>query len=72
MNPINEIKKVCRLCGSSDNKFEAKRHQCYKCRNALNKYKLIEKNYAKNYYDTHRDEILLQKKEYYERSKLII
>jgi hypothetical protein len=73
MNPIKEIKKICRLCGSSDNKFEAKRQQCNKCRYKLKKEKYtIDPNYFKTYYIEHRDEILLQQKEYRESSKLII
>jgi hypothetical protein len=68
MEQINEIKiKVCRICGSSENKFEAKRHQCNKCmskkRYEINK----KKDYFNNYYNNNREVILEQQRSYYHR-----
>jgi hypothetical protein len=60
-----ENKKICRLCGSTENKFQPKRHQCIKCRSKGNNVKLNEKKYYKTYYQEHKEEILLKQKENY-------
>jgi hypothetical protein len=69
---IIENKKICRLCGSSENKFDNNRRQCIKCRSSIKNAKLNEKNYFVNYYQEHKEEIKLKQKEAYKKSKLNI
>ena len=43
--------KICKKCGSSDNKFGLHRHTCTKCRSKASNLKNNEKNdYFKEYY----------------------
>jgi hypothetical protein len=66
--------KTCKLCGSSENKFEPHRHKCTKCLSKIKNEKLKEKNYFKNYYNEHRDVFLERAcKDYYKpKTKILV
>jgi hypothetical protein len=58
--------KICRLCGSSENKFQPSRRQCTKCLSKKNH----KKDYFKNYYEQHREEFITRRMNSYYGSKI--
>jgi predicted amidophosphoribosyltransferase len=72
MENIENKIKICRLCGSSENKFGPHCHQCIKCLSKRRNAKSNEKNYFKTYYQEHKEELKLKQKENYNKSKLNI
>jgi predicted amidophosphoribosyltransferase len=54
MENIQEKIKICKLCGSSKNKFGPHCHQCIKCLSKRKNAKANEKNYFKTYYIIHQ------------------
>jgi hypothetical protein len=72
METIIQKIKICKLCGSSDNKFGPHCHQCIKCLSKRKNAKANEKNYFKNYYELNKEKVLLQQREAYHKSKNII
>ena len=66
----NEIKiKVCKLCGSSDNKFAPHRHQCTKCLSKIKNEKARKNNYWKTYYENNKDTMLESARFNYQKKK---
>jgi hypothetical protein len=63
MEVTNEIKKICKVCGSSENKFQPTRLVCAKCVSKKNNKQLKEKNYYKDYFKQNKKEILLKQKD---------
>jgi hypothetical protein len=65
--PLEINIKICRMCGSSENKFEAKRRKCNKCM-SKQRYDLNQKNnYFNKYYHAHKETILKSQHDYYIR-----
>lgn len=67
---MEQIKiKICKSCGSSDNKFEPHRHKCIKCLSKIKNEKMKEKQYFKTYYEENRDKFLERACENYYKPK---
>jgi hypothetical protein len=63
--PLEINIKICKLCGSSENKFQHNRRQCTKC---LSK-KHRNPEYFKTYYEEHREEFITRRMNSYYGSK---
>lgn len=47
--------KVCRVCGSTENKFQDHKKTCNKCILSKSRHKLKENNYWKIYYNNNKE-----------------
>lgn len=60
------IIKSCKICASTENKFEKNARVCIKCRSKKNNEKLKQANYYKNYYGENKQKFLDNSAKYYE------